>query len=110
MPSTIVNRQILEQHIDSLLSQKGLHLTPEDQEKLRDEMVQSLDDKIGIAIFSALDPPYLTEAHQLLASENASSDALKNLFTRAGINVDMIMSDAIDDYSAAFLSSKQLQK
>lgn len=108
MDNTLVDRETLGQFIDTLIKKKPLPTNdPEEAKNLREESIKSLDDKIGIAIFSQLDKERNEEFNRMLDQETEpSEEEYKAFFAKAGIDLEKTIANTMREYAAAYLGGE----
>ena len=110
MDDYLIDHETLGKFVNELFKKKPLPAnSAEELNNLREETIKSLDDKIGIAIFSRLTPAQNTEYNQLLDSDDDSPEAYQDFFNRAGINLQKIITDTAQEFSAEFLGGQNAQ-
>lgn len=107
MDNYLIDRQVLEQFVDGLMRKKPLAAnSPEEINALRERSVKSLDDKIGLAIFSKLDRNQLQEFNQILDRDDADSEVFQNFFQSRGINLEKAITETMKEFSIEFLGGQ----
>ncbi len=107
MDNYLVDRETLGQFVDELMKKKPLPAnTAEELNAFREANIKSLDDEISLAIFSSLNKAQLDEFNQILDREEESPEAFKDFFQSAGINLEEIITDAMQKFSAEFLGGE----
>ena len=75
MENTLIDREMLGQFIDELIKKKPLQVnSTEELNKMREDSIKTLDDKIGMAIFGKLTNEQNAELNQLLDDDNDSAE------------------------------------
>ena len=107
MDNYLVDRETLEQFVDELMKQKPLPAnTAEEINTLREASIKSLDDEISLAIFGSLNKAQLEEFNQILDREEESPEAFRDFFQSIGINLEEIITDAMQKFSVEFLGGE----
>ncbi len=92
--------------IDILLSQKYPNGAPEDLNKIREENIRKLDNKIGTEIFDSLNEEQLKTLNKLLDDQEQDPTVFQNFFKDAGINLSEKISEIMQDFSREFLGGE----
>ena len=109
MDNYLTDRETLGQFVDELMKKKSLPAnTPEELSALREEAIKSLDDQIGRAIFGSLNRGQLAEFNQLLDRDEESPEAFQNFFQSAGVDLEKIIADTMQKFSAEFLGEQNV--
>lgn len=104
MDDLLMDRDALGRVVDELIKQRALTASSaEELNNIRNKAIETLDDHIGTTVLGSLDRTHFDELNQLLDNEETSPDAFENLFKRAGIDVEQKISEAVNEFSTAFL-------
>ena len=107
MDNYLIDRETLGQFVDELMKKKPLPAnTAEELSTLREQTIKSLDDKIGMAIFSSLTTPQLEEFNQILDRDEESPEVFQNFFQTAGVDLQKTIGDAMTDFGKQFLGGQ----
>ena len=107
MDNYLVDRGTLEQFVDELIKKKPLPVdNAEELNKLREDSIKALDDKIGVAIFGSLSDEQNEELRQILERDDGSSDEYEEFFKRAGIDIEKIISETGQKFAEEFLGGQ----
>ena len=107
MDNYLIDRETLGQFVDELMKQKPLPAsTAEELSALREQSIKSLDDKIGMAIFSSLTTPQLEEFNQILDRGEESPEVFQDFFQNAGLDLQKTIGDAMTAFGKQFLGGQ----
>lgn len=107
MDNYLMDRQTLGQFIDELIKKKALPVDDTAElEALREKEMKALDDKVIDAIFGRLSDEQDAELNQLLDKGEESPEAFEEFFQNAGIDVEEIISQTMQDFAADFLGGE----
>ena len=110
MDDYLIDRETLSKFVDELFKKKPLPAnSAEGLNDLREKTIKSLDDKIGIAIFSKFSREQSQEYNQLLDSDNDSPESYQDFFKKAGIDLQKVIADAMQEFSIEFLGGQNAQ-
>ena len=102
-----MDRETLGKFVDELIKKKALPVdSAEELNKLREDTIHSLDDKISLAIFGNLTPEQNTEINQLMDSGTENPDDFNTFFEKSGINVQQIITDTMEEFTKEFLGGQ----
>ena len=111
MDNYLIDRETLTKLVDELIKRKHLPAeSAEELNELREKMITSLDDKIGIAIFSHLTEEQDAELNELLDRGDTSEEAYKEFFDKSGLKIDQIIADTYKAFSEEFLGGQDVQR
>lgn len=109
MDNYLIDRETLGQFVDELMKKKPLPAnTPEELNTLREESIKTLDDQIGTAIFGSLTKSQLAEFNQILDQGEESPEVFQNFFQTAGIDLEKIITDTMQNFAAGFLGGQNV--
>ncbi len=98
MPETNL-KQIIDEYLDRLMAEKGAGaLDVAEQEKMRAELEQKLEEKIGRAMIDALPDAKLIELEQLL-DMGAADEVLEKFFTEAQVDYAEATKAATEEFT-----------
>lgn len=107
MDNYLIDRAALEDLADELIQKKAPSVsTTEELKTLRENTITALDDKIGLAIFGSLTEAQDAELNQLLDRENTTESEFQSFFSRTGLDLETIIADAIQSFSAEFIGGQ----
>lgn len=107
MDNYLIDRETLTKFVDELIKKRTLPAdNAEELNELREQMIASLDKKIGIAIFSHLTEEQNTELNELLDRDDTSAETYKEFFDKIGLKVDQIIADTYKAFSEEFLGGQ----
>ena len=104
MENYLIERETLAKFVDSLIAKKTQPI--ENLEALREESIKKLYDRIGQAIFGSLTKSQLDEINTLLDQNETDGQAFQDFFSRAGINLEEVVTKAMQDFGVEFLGGK----
>lgn len=106
MDNYLLDRQTLEQFVNDLIAQRfpGQVETPQITH-LREVAIQTLDDRIGTAIFGNLTQSQLAEVNQLLDTTDDPA-AFQQFFQKVGIDLEVTIAKAMRKFSDEFLGGQ----
>lgn len=102
MDNSLVNRETLEQVVDSLLAQKFPEETPANFSDLREASINTLDARITTAIFGQLSDEQLYELNRLFDNNESDPQVFQNFFAKANINLEQTIAKAVQDFATEF--------
>lgn len=109
MDNYLIDREALSQFVDELIKKKLLPVdSTEELDSLREKAIKALDDKINTAIFGRLTDEQDQEINQLLDRNEEDPEVFKEFFNRAGLNLEEIITDAMQDFSKKFLEEGEV--
>lgn len=107
MDNYLMDRQTLGQFVDELIKKKALPIDDTAElEALREKEMRALDDRVIDAIFGRLNDEQDAELNQLLDRDEESPEAFEEFFQSAGINVEEIIGQTMQDFAAEFLGGE----
>ena len=107
MDNYLIDRETLGRFVDELIKKKtqsGASL--EEMNAKREEAIKSLDQKIGLAIFSKFTPEQNTEFNQLLDREDTTEATFEKFFQKIGLDIEKIATDAMKQFAQEFLGGQ----
>lgn len=108
MEDYLLDRETLGQFVDELIKKRPLPVdNAEEINNYREEQMKALDDHITNALFGQMNEEQATALSQLLDQEKENPDVFKNFFTEQNINVEQIVADAANSFSANYLAGGQ---
>ncbi len=107
MDSYLTDRETLGKFVDELLAKKFPEKGASELEPLREENIKKLDDEIGDAIFGALTREQLEEYNAILDTGTEDPDVFRNFFKNAGLDLESIISEALNTYAANFFNEEE---
>jgi glucuronate isomerase len=108
MEDYLLDRETLGQFVDELIKKRPLPVdNAEEINNYREEQMRALDDHITNALFGQMNEEQATALSQLLDQEKENPDVFKNFFTEQNINVEQIVADAANSFSANYLAGGQ---
>ena len=107
MDDYLIDRQVLSKFVDELIKRYPLPVNSEEElNTLCENAIKKLDDQIGTAIFSRLSKTQNTEIGQLMDREDSDESKFQNYFKNAGIDVEKVIADTMQQFSIDFLGGK----
>lgn len=109
MDNYLLDRQTLEQFVNGLIAERfpGQAETPQIAH-LREVAIQTLDDRIGTAIFGGLTESQLIEINRLLDTTE-DPEAYHQFFQKVGIDLEQTIAKAMQKFSVEFLGGQNEQ-
>lgn len=108
MDNNLINRETLSQFVDELIKRKPLPIdSAEDLANLREDAIKALDDRIGMAIFGKFTEEQSQEYNQILDRGEENPDVFEDFFNRAGLDVEKIITETMDEFANEFLEGGQ---
>lgn len=108
MEDYLLDRETLGQFVDALMKKRPLPVDNADElSEFRETQMKKLDDRISQAIFGGLDQRQSDELSQLLDRESDDPEVFRNFFQKEDINVEDIIANAAQSFSAEFLAGGQ---
>ena len=109
MDNYLIDRETLTKLVDELIKKRTLPAdNAEELNQLREQMIESLDKKIGIAIFSKMTEEQNTEFNEMLDRDDATEEDYKAFFDKIGLKVDQIIADTYQTFSEEFLGGQNV--
>ena len=107
MDNYLLDRQTLGQFVDELIKRKALPVdNAAELEELREREMKALDDKVFDAVFGRLNDEQAKELNQLLDNEEESQDVFADFFQNAGIDLEKIIEQTMQDFATDFLGGE----
>ena len=107
MEDLLLDRETLGKFVDELIKQKALPVdNTEELNKMREDSIKSLDDKIGMAIFGRLNEEQNEEINQLLDQNEEDPDVFRRFFESAGIDTEKVIKDTMQEFGNEFLGGQ----
>lgn len=107
MNNYLIDRETLGKFVDELIKKKPLPVnTPEELNALRENAIQSLDERIGMAVFGKLSDEQNAAFNQMLDRGDATEEDFQKFFDDAGVNIDQSISDAMNAFREEFLGGQ----
>lgn len=104
MDNYLINRETLGKFVDELIKNKALPVdNVAELDAQREAAIAALDRKIGLAIFGSLTDEQNAEFQQILEQGDDSEATYEEFFTRAGLNLDQIITNATQEFAAEFI-------
>ncbi len=111
MEDYLIDKETLEEFVDELLRVKPMPVSGADGlGKVKEEMMQSLDDRINKAMLSSLSDEQLAELEQMLDRGEESPEAYDSLYQNAGINLESIISNEMNLFREEYLGGENEQR
>lgn len=108
MEDYLLDRETLGQFIDELIKKRPLPVeSAEEISNYREEQMKALDNHITNALFGKMNEEQIAGLSQLLDQEKENPDVFKNFFNEQNINVEQIVADAANSFSASYLAGGQ---
>ena len=108
MQDYLLDRETLGQFVDELMKKRPLPVdNAEEINNFREEQIKALDDHITNAIFGNMNEDQIAGLSQLLDQEKENPDVFTNFFNEQNINVEQIVADAANSFSASYLAGGQ---
>lgn len=106
MDNYFIDRETLSELVDGLIKKKPLAVdNTEELDKIREEAIASLDDKIVAALFGNLTEEQDTELNRLLDSD-ASEDEYQEFFDKIGLDMEKIITNTMEQFAQEFLGGQ----
>lgn len=106
MPETN-SKQIIDEYLNRLMAEKGASaLGAEEQAKMRAELEQKLEEKIGRAMINALPDAKLIELEQLL-DMGAADEVMEKFFAEAQADYAEATKAAVEEFSREELNGME---
>ena len=107
MDDYLIDRETLGQFVDELIKKKTLPVnTAEELTEFREELIKTLDDRISLAIVCRLNEEQNQEINNLLDRGEVDSDILEDFFSRAGIDVEKVITETMESFAKEFLGGE----
>ena len=103
----LIDRQTLGKFIDELIKKKPLAVeNTEELNKLREESIKALDDKITKAIFGSLTKEQDEKLNQLLDHDEDAD--YQEFFSENNINIQEIVKNSMQEFADEFLGGQDV--
>lgn len=106
MEEYLIEHDTLAKLVDKLLSQKYPDEAPADIDKIREDGIRKLDDKISAKVFGGLNENQLKELNKLLDGQEKDPTVFQDFFKKAGISLNQKITEAAEEFSGEFLGGK----
>lgn len=108
MDNYLVDRETLGQFVDALIKMKYENsiTPPADVEKIKEDSIRTLDERVTSAIFNDLNDSQLAELSQLLDNELVTESAFQDFFAKSNINLEQKITDVFTNYKTEFLGGE----
>lgn len=108
MEDYLFDRETLGQFVDELMNKRTIPVESADElGSFRESQIKALDNRITQDLFGGLTEAQATELDQLLGDENQSPDVFQRFFEDHNINVNDIIANSVQAFSAEFLAGGQ---
>lgn len=108
MEEYLIDRETLEKFVDELMKKRPLPIdSAEELSNYKEQLIKTLDDRIGLAIFGNLNESQSNEVEKLLNDENAGPDSFRDFFQTQNIDIEKTITDAMEAFSQEFLEGGQ---
>ena len=108
MEDYLLDRETLGQFVDELRKKRPLPVdNAEEINNYREEQIRALDDSITNAIFGNMNESQIAGLSQLLNQEKENPDVFKNFFNEQNINIEQVVAEAVNSFSASYLAGGQ---
>lgn len=108
MDEYLLDRETLGKFIDELMKQRTLPVgSAEELTKYREEQMRILDNSISQALIGGLNSEQAAELNTLLDNEAENPDVFQQFFERQGINVEQVITNAMESFGRAYLGGAQ---
>ena len=102
MENQFIDRKILEQFVNLLISQKYQTQSPGDFDSVREEAIAKLDSQIGESILGDLTEKQLDEL-ETLTEYSSDRDTFKQFFEKNDIDLEQKIQTAFEKFRNDFL-------
>ena len=107
MDNYLIDQEVLGSLVDELIKKKPLAVnSPEELNQYRKSTMESLDDKIGTAIFSQFTKPQGEEYQKLLDREDTTSQDFEKFFDNAGIDLEGTITNTMQKFAEDFMGGQ----
>lgn len=103
MESYLVDKAVLGEFVDNLISAKFPGQPVENYSGLREEAIKALDHQILKSIIGQLTKEQGTELNQLLDAENSTEETFLEFFEHHNINLEETIKDTMVNFKDEFL-------
>lgn len=101
MDNYLLDYETLGKFVDEIMKTSPMPVNDTEELKaLREENIKKLDDKISTAIFGSLNDEQLDQINNILDNDDGSQEVYENFFKEAGIDVQQVITKAVQDFSA----------
>ena len=102
-----MDRETLGKFVDELIKQKALPVDNTDElNKLREDSIRALDEKIGMSLFGRLNREQGEEINRLLDQNEEDPDVFRKFFESAGIDTETVIKDTMQEFGEEFLGGQ----
>ena len=107
MEDYLIDRDTLEKFINELFQKKPAPAeNAEELNRVKKEMVQSLDDRINKAMLNGLSDEQLEELERMLDSGEESPEAYDAFYKNAGVNLETVFSKEMKNFEKEYLGGE----
>ena len=107
MDDYLIDRETLGKFVDGLIKKKALAVNnPEELNKLREDAIKSLDDRITNEVLGQLDDEQLSKINQMFDDNSKTENDFRQFFENAGINIENVMFDVLTEFGNEFLGGE----
>ena len=107
MDDYLLDRETLGGFVDELMKKRPLPAGSADElNKLREQNMRALDDRVSDAIFSTLNHDQLLEINSLLDDQDASPEVFTDFFQKSNVDLEKVISGAMQSFAADFLGGQ----
>ena len=108
MEDYLLDRETLGQFVEKKKKKRPLPVdNAEEINNYREEQIRALDDSITNAIFGNMNESQIAGLSQLLNQEKENPDVFKNFFNEQNINIEQVVAEAVNSFSASYLAGGQ---
>ena len=106
MEEYFIEHDILARFVNGLLSQKYPDGAPADIDKIREDGIRELSDKIATKIYGSLNESQLIEVNKLFDDQEEDPAVFQDFFKKSGINLNQKITEAAEEFGKEFLGGK----
>lgn len=107
MDNYLIDRETLGKFIDELIKKKALPVdSPEELNRIREEGIKNLDQKIGVAIFSSLTKEQYAKFDELVDQPDATQETFEAFFEESGVDIAKIVTESAKEFGYEFLGGQ----
>ncbi len=106
MENNLIDRQILGQLADNLIAEKYGGSAPAGVDNLKNQLIDSIDNRISSAIFGSLTLDARQTIYGLLKDPSSTSDTFLNFFKNQNIDLEKTITDTMSNFKAEFLGGQ----
>lgn len=107
MDNYLLDYETLGGFVDELMKAKPMPAqNAEELNVLREQNIKKLDDKVTTAVFGSLNDEQLRQMNELLDRDDSTPDTYASFFTNAGIDMENIIVNAIQEFRTEFLGGE----